>query len=238
MTNSDRSLPSYLDIAINDYEPTVKAKIYEIVAKSGIPHDDPYIAIFLSNAQVAATIATGPTLIREALNKGFEVGIQKFAKSLSASMSELKGKDLASELKGKDLAKTVDKLAVDKFTADKKSTNQGQPFLGWNSIAFLGAVMLAIGLTAGMVSGLAIANALSPNHPNPQTAKDLDWLASDEGKLARNLLDWNRDNLKACQQNQQNLKEALIVMNGKYVTKGLCALWILPESQRLYEDRR
>jgi len=64
MTNSDRPLPSYLDIAINDYEPTVKAKIYEIVAKSGIPHDDPYIAIFLSNAQVAATIATGPTLIR------------------------------------------------------------------------------------------------------------------------------------------------------------------------------
>jgi len=229
MTNSDRPLPSYLDIAINDYEPTVKAKIYEIVAKSGIPHDDPYIAIFLSNAQVAATIATGPTLIREALNKGFEVGIQKFAKSLSASMSELKGKDFET---------TVDKLAVDKFTADKKSTSQGQPFLGWSSISFIGAGMLAIGLTAGIVSGLAIANSLSPNHPNPQAAKDLDWVASDEGKLARNLLDWNRDNLKACQQNQQNLKEALIVMNGKYVTKGLCALWILPESQRVYEDRR
>ena len=229
MTNSDRSLPSYLDIAINDYEPTVKAKIYEIVAKSGIPHDDPYIAIFLSNAQVAATIATGPTLIREALNKGFEVGIQKFAKSLSASMSELKGNDFET---------TVDKLAVDKFAADKKSAPQSQPFLGWSSIAFIGAGMLAIGLTAGMVSGLAIANALSPNHPSTQAAKDLDWLASDEGKLARNLLDWNRDNLKACQQNQQNLKEALIVMNGKYVTKGLCALWILPESQRLYEDRR
>jgi len=70
MTNSDRQSKNYLDIAIHDYEPTVKAKIYEIVAKSGIPHDDPYIAIFLSNAQVAATIATGPTLIREALNKG------------------------------------------------------------------------------------------------------------------------------------------------------------------------
>ena len=93
MTNSDRLSTSYLDIAIHDYEPTVKAKIYEIVAKSGIPHDDPYIAIFLSNAQVAATIATGPTLIREALDKGFEVCLQKFAKSLSSSMRELRGKE-------------------------------------------------------------------------------------------------------------------------------------------------
>jgi hypothetical protein len=224
MTNSDRPLPSYLDIAINDYEPTVKAKIYEIVAKSGIPHDDPYIAIFLSNAQVAATIATGPTLIREALNKGFEVGIQKFAKSLSASMGEFKVKDLET---------TGGCLAV-----AKKGAPQGQSFFSLIAIAFIGAGMLAIGLTAGIVSGLAIANAFSPNHPSPQTAKDLEWLASDEGKLARNLLDWNRDNLKACQQNQQNLKEALIVMNGKYVTKGLCALWILPDSQRVYEDRR
>jgi hypothetical protein len=112
------------------------------------------------------------------------------------------------------------------------------PFWGFSSIAFIGAGILAIGLTAGIVSGLAIANALSPNHPSPQAAKGLDWLASDEGKMARNLLDWNRENLKACQQNQQNLKEALIVMNGKYVTKGLCALWILPETQRVYEDRR
>ena len=93
MTNSDRLSKNYLDIAIHYFEPTVKAKIYETVAKSGISHDDPYIAIFLSNAQVAATIATGPTLIREALNKGFKVGIQKFAKSLSSSMRELNGKE-------------------------------------------------------------------------------------------------------------------------------------------------
>ena len=93
MTNSDHLSKNYLDIAIYNYEPTVKAKIYEIVSKSCLPYDDPYIAIFLSNAHIAATIATGLTLIREALNKGFEVGIQKFAKSLSSSMRELRGKE-------------------------------------------------------------------------------------------------------------------------------------------------
>ena len=225
MTNSDRQSTSYLDIAIHDYEPTVKAKIYEIVAKSGIPHDDPYIAIFLSNAQVAATIATGPTLIREALNKGFEVGIQKFAKSLSSSMRELNGN-------GQEVVS--DRQVVD----HKKSEPQDRKYLGWSFIAFIGAGMLAIGLTCGIASGLAIAKVLSPSSLNPQSAKDLEWLASDDGKLARNILDWNKDNLKSCQQNQQNLKEALIVMNGKYVTKGLCALWVLPENQRVYEDRR
>jgi hypothetical protein len=225
MTNTDRLSTSYLDIAIHDYEPTVKAKIYEIVAKSGIPHDDPYIAIFLSNAQVAATIATGPTLIREALNKGFEVGIQKFAKSLSSSMRELNGN-------GQEV------VSDRQIVANKKSESQDRKYLGLVSMTFIGAGMLAIGLTCGIASGLAIAKVLSPSSLNPQSAKDLEWLASDDGKLARNILDWNKDNLKACQQNQQNLKEALIVMNGKYVTKGLCALWVLPENQRVYEDRR
>lgn len=225
MTNNDRESKNYLDIAIHDYEPTVKAKIYEIVAKSGIPHDDPYIAIFLSNAQVAATIATGPTLIREALNKGFEVGIQKFAKSLSSSMRELNGN-------GQEV------VSDRQIVAHKKSEHQDRKYLSLSFISFIGAGMLAIGLTCGIVSGLAIAKVLSPSSLNPQSAKDLEWLASDDGKLARNILDWNKDNLKSCQQNQQNLKEALIVMNGKYVTKGLCALWVLPENQRVYEDRR
>jgi hypothetical protein len=63
------------------------------VAKSSLSDDDLYTAIFLSNAQVTATITTEPTLIREALNKGFEVCLQKFAKSLSSSMRELCGKE-------------------------------------------------------------------------------------------------------------------------------------------------
>ena len=40
--NSDPLPKTYLDIAIHDYDPVVKAKIYEIVAKSGIPQNDPY----------------------------------------------------------------------------------------------------------------------------------------------------------------------------------------------------
>ena len=45
MTNSDRLSKNYLDIAIHNYEPTVKASIYETVAKSDLPYDDPYKAI-------------------------------------------------------------------------------------------------------------------------------------------------------------------------------------------------
>jgi hypothetical protein len=227
MSNSDRPSKSYLDIAIHDYEPTVKAKIYEIVAKSGIPHDDAYIAIFLSNAQVAATIATGPTLIRDALNKGFEVGIQKFSKSLASSMRELtvKGQEVVSD------------RPIDPQSISKKSELRGTNHLSLSLISFIGAGMLAIGLACGIASGLAIAKVI-PSSLNPQSAKDLEWLASDDGKLAKNILDWNKENLKSCQQNQQNLREALIVMNGKYVTKGLCALWVLPDNQRVYEERR
>ena len=35
--NSDPLPKTYLDIAIHDYDPVVKAKIYEIVAKSVFP---------------------------------------------------------------------------------------------------------------------------------------------------------------------------------------------------------
>jgi len=34
------------------------------------------------------------------------------------------------------------------------------------------------------------------------------------------------------------LKEALIVLNGKYVSKGLCALWVVPDNQRVFDPRR
>ena len=182
--NSDPLPKTYLDIAIHDYDPVVKAKIYEIVAKSGIPQNDPYIAIFLSNAQVAATVATAPNLLQSALAKGFDVGIQKFR----------------------------DFLATLRETAVKEQE---------------------------VAISQAIAKLFLPTPSlNAQSAKDLEWVASDNGKLARNLVDWNRDILKTCLQDQQNLKEALIILNGKYVTKGLCALWVLPESQRIYEDRR
>jgi hypothetical protein len=73
--SSDRK--TYLDIAIEDYDPVVKAKIYEIVAKSNIPHDDAYISIFLANAQVAATVATAPDLIQKSVSKSFSDGLQK-----------------------------------------------------------------------------------------------------------------------------------------------------------------
>jgi hypothetical protein len=225
--NSDPLPKTYLDIAIHDYDPVVKAKIYEIVAKSGIPQNDPYIAIFLSNAQVAATVATAPHLLQSALAKGFDVGIQKF-------------RDFLATLR--ETAVKEQEVAISQAIANIIKNKQHQESQGyWKAISlpFIGfcAGMLMIGLAAGMVSGLAIAKLFLPTPTlNAQAARDLEWVASDNGKLARNLVDWNRDILKTCLQDQQNLKDALIILKGRYVTKGLCALWVLPETQRVYEE--
>jgi len=226
--NSDPLPKTYLDIAIHDYDPVVKAKIYEIVAKSGIPQNDPYIAIFLSNAQVAATVATAPHLLQSALAKGFDVGIQKF-------------RDFLATLR--ETAVKEQEVAISQAIANIIKNKQHQESQGyWKAISlpFIGfcAGMLMIGLAAGMVSGLAIAKLFLPTTLNAQAARDLEWVASDNGKLARNLVDWNRDILKTCLQDQQNLKDALIILKGRYVTKGLCALWVLPETQRVYEEQR
>jgi hypothetical protein len=227
--NSDPLPKTYLDIAIHDYDPVVKAKIYEIVAKSGIPQNDPYIAIFLSNAQVAATVATAPHLLQSALAKGFDVGIQKF-------------RDFLATLR--ETAVKEQEVAISQAIANIIKNKQHQESQGyWQAISlpFIGfcAGMLMIGLAAGMVSGLAIAKLFLPTPSlNAQSARNLEWVASDNGKLARNLVDWNHDILKTCLQDQQNLKDALIILKGRYVTKGLCALWVLPETQRVYEEQQ
>ena len=91
-----------------------------------------------------------------------------------------------------------------------------------------------IGLATGLVSGLAIAKLFLPTPSlNAQSARDLEWVASDNGKLARNLVDWNRDILKTCLQDQQNLKEALIILNGKYVTRPMGMALKPRESMRI-----
>ena len=185
--NSDPLPKTYLDIAINDYDPVVKAKIYEIVAKSGIPQNDPYIAIFLSNAQVAATVATAPNLLQSALAKGFDVGIQKF-------------RDFLATLR--ETAVKEQEVAISQAIANIIKNKQHQESQGyWRAISlpFIGfcAGMLMIGLAAGLVSGLAIAKLFLPTPSlNAQSARDLAWVASDNGKLARNLVDWNQDILK------------------------------------------
>ena len=199
------------------------------ITKSGIPQNDPYIAIFLSNAQVAATVATAPHLLQSALAKGFDVGIQKF-------------RDFLATLR--ETAVKEQEVAISQAIANIIKNKQHQESQGyWKAISlpFIGfcAGMLMIGLAAGMVSGLAIAKLFLPTPTlNAQAARDLEWVASDNGKLARNLVDWNRDILKTCLQDQQNLKDALIILKGRYVTKGLCALWVLPETQRVYEEQR
>jgi len=135
-------------------------------------------------------------------------------------------------------------VAISQAIANIIKNKQHQESQGyWRTISlpFIGfcAGMLMIGLAAGLVSGLAIAKVVSPQaNLNPQNVKDLEWLASEDGKLGKSLVDWNRDILKTCIQDQQNLKDALIILNGKYVTKGLCALWVLHENQREYGDRR
>ncbi len=94
-----------------------------------------------------------------------------------------------------------------------KQHQESQGYWRAISLPFIGfcAGMLMIGLAAGLVSGLAIAKLFLPTpNLNAQSARDLAWVASDNGKLAMNLVDWNRDILKTCLQDQQNLKEAAV----------------------------
>ncbi|PSB07277.1 hypothetical protein C7B62_20395 [Pleurocapsa sp. CCALA 161] len=65
----------------------------------------------------------------------------------------------------------------------------------------------------------------------------LHWAKSDEGKLAKNLANWNSRGLTTkgknliCEREAVNL-DVTLTLEGKTVTSGWCALWIRPADQR------
>ena len=74
----------------------------------------------------------------------------------------------------------------------------------------------------------------------PLTLEEADllaWAKSDEGELAKHLMDWNSgmfDSL-ACTDEVKRLGVTLEVQ-GRPATYGFCTVWVVPPNKRQFED--
>lgn len=107
-------------------------------------------------------------------------------------------------------------------------------------IAIFGVVMVTIGVGLGWAGTQLAKPELAPGAPRQLTldeAEALRWAKSREGKLARNLVQWNDDLLANldCTKDVDRLGVTLNVQ-GKPSTFGYCALWVVPPEQRKFDE--
>lgn len=109
-------------------------------------------------------------------------------------------------------------------------------------LAGFGALLLATGSSVGF----ALAQAQQPTplyvteQQEPLTleeAEQLAWAKSEEGRLARALMDWNSGILDSlsCTEEVKRLGVTLKVQ-GRPATHGFCTVWVVPPNQRRFED--
>lgn len=109
-------------------------------------------------------------------------------------------------------------------------------------ISIFGMAMVAIGVGLGWAGTQLAKPELAPGAPRQLTldeAETLRWAKTREGKLARNLVQWNDDLLSDldCTKDVDRLGVTLNVQ-GKPSTFGYCALWVVPPEQRKFDESK
>jgi hypothetical protein len=100
---------------------------------------------------------------------------------------------------------------------------------------------MVFSLVAGITGGLLFdRTSVAQNWSQRQNAEDrkrLEWAKSPEGEFAQNLLMWNEDLFsKSCQEKAQNLGISFDI-GSQQMTDGFCVVFVVPESQRRYENK-
>ncbi|MBD1854785.1 MULTISPECIES: DUF6753 family protein [Leptolyngbya] len=158
---------------------------------------------------------------------------QNLAESVEALLKKTGNPDLLKALKTSIHPKTAINLTTWK---DSLLAPAALP------ISIFGGVMVAIGVGLGWAGTQLAKPELAPGAPRQLTldeAETLRWAKTREGKLARNLVQWNDDLLSDldCTKDVDRLGVTLNVQ-GKPSTFGYCALWVVPPEERRFEKSK
>ncbi|MBD1847578.1 hypothetical protein H6F89_30085 [Cyanobacteria bacterium FACHB-63] len=158
---------------------------------------------------------------------------QNLAESVEALLKKTGNRDLLKALKTLTHSNTAINLTTWK---DSLLTPAALP------ISIFGVVMVAIGAGLGWTGTQLAKPELAPGVPRQLTldeAETLRWAKSREGKLARNLVQWNDALLTNldCTEDVDRLGVTLNVQ-GKPSTFGYCALWVVPPEERRFEKSK
>lgn len=223
--------PTLLDLAIRGKDDAFKARVWEIVVQTGLDPDDPAFLMMIATGRLQVLLEDSPKEM-EAIFDQWQTQLYEHLQSYE-----------------KAAVKGQQKAIAHAVTALIKRTEFERAIHSVPSLIAAGILLLIAASVGGLLGiGGTIwyqSSNLDPNGPRQLTqeqANALEWATTNEGKFARNLMEWNRDLLSrdradqlACTKEVKRLGVTLEMgTSSRKAVSGFCTVWVQPPSQRKF----
>lgn len=230
-----------LERLLKEEPESVKAKVWELISEYDLTSDDPAFTLMTATGRLQVLLKDSPVELKamfEQWQAELYAAIAHYREGLKQyEQTAVKAQQTAIAHSVHTLLR---KTAIDQFMHQLSAA----------STILAGTLLVAAAVMGGSV-GWAIANQqqnqLDPTQLDPQgkrqltleQANRLQWAVSPKGKLAQNLMEWNKDLLErdwrgqfACEQQARKLGVTLKLGN-QQAKSGFCVLWVKPPENYL-----
>lgn len=219
-TNTAQTL---LDKLIEGKSEEFKRKVLELVARTGLGPDDPLFVVLLATGRLEVLMEETPT----ALDALFTSWTRELRRSL----------DLVEQA---TLERQKSAIASAASALIRKAERQEASRLLKSLVPATGLLFAVLGV--GFCLGLTVPPFLGGGYVEDmkitaRQAEALQWVESQEGKFARNLIVWNKGYLetKECTKDVKRLNVKLL-LDGRSATGGFCTVWVVPPGERQFKE--
>lgn len=246
-----------LDIALDGASASVKARVRKYVEKSGInPDEEQLLLLVIAMGYLQVLIQDAPEIWRTLLLSDapgkWQLLFKKFTDTLE--LREKEHEKTLSQFGVVALQKQSAAIAGSVASLIRQTEQDKARRLYTSLVPAAGIILGAMGV--GSILTLAVSQLMlgeldqtGPRQFTLQQATDLEWASSQEGRLARQILEWNNGQyIRRCRQDGLEInivddegktqKHGLVyidVGNGRRATYGMCNLWVVPPDQRKFE---
>lgn len=227
---------SLLDQCLAGKSDVFRSKVINIMLRSRIKANDPIFLLLLSIGELELILVDTPLTIQGYLSQ--------FAEELGDLFAAYFGGDEATAKYRFETSIQESKTAIAEAAQELIKISKEEQFYGSfeaviKSLApALGILVLAIGLGAVgtiWVQNLFGRSLIPAGKLTAEQYEILKWAETDEGKLAKNIMDWNQGYVgKTCKEDAIAMNVGLN-SNGRKVKSGFCVLFVEPPDKRKYE---
>jgi hypothetical protein len=208
---------SLLEKLLDGRSEEFKRKVFQLVSQTGYSEGDPLFVILLATGTLQTLLNEKPVEIDEMFNC--------WLKSITKSMDSVEQEIVERQ-----------KTAITQAAGDLIRKAERQEASRFFKSILPGVIAVSVVMFIGFVVGATVPPALKGGYVAGQnlTADDVEalrWANSKDGKYARQLMAWNYDYLKVCDQDTTKISVKL-QMGQREAKSGFCLLWVKPPEQR------
>jgi hypothetical protein len=220
-----------LDLAVRGKDDAFRARVWEIVVQTGVDPDEPVFLMMIATGRLQVPLEDSPQEM-EAMFDQWQT--QLYDHLQNYEKAAVKGQQKA-------IAHAV--TALIKRTEFERAIHL-VPSLIAAGILLLITAAVGRSFSIGAMLWYQTSN-LDPTGPRQltqQEASALAWATTNEGRFARNLIEWNRDLFSrdtsgqlTCTREVKRLRVTLEVGgSSRKATSGFCTVWVQPPNQRKF----